>query len=145
MPKMVMTSFGNRNFMQPMGRLNMHSKCFDFIFLLSFGWGKGKGDFFFSFYLFPTCSFQVPIRFPMCSLRVFPITSRFNPICFAQSPPLLTYIGGPKREALHLSIESSILGASIVSTFFCNGPIKLAHCKKTKSGFVKHPQLINMK
>jgi len=26
-------------------------------------------------------------------------------------PPLLTYIGGPKGEALHISIESSILGS----------------------------------
>jgi len=46
----------------------------------------------------------------MCSPRVFPIALHFNPTCFAQSPPLLTYIGGPKREALYLSIESSILG-----------------------------------
>jgi len=64
---------------------------------------------------FPTCSFQVPNEFPsssqQCSPRVFPIAARFNPICFAQSLPLLTYIGGPKgEEALHLSIESSILG-----------------------------------
>jgi len=55
----------------------------------------------------------------MCSSRVFPIAPHFNPICFAQSPPLLTYIGGAKGEALHLSIESSILGDSNVSTFFC--------------------------
>jgi hypothetical protein len=46
----------------------------------------------------------------MCSPRVFPIAPGFNPICLAQSPPLLTYIGGPKGETLHLSIESSILG-----------------------------------
>ncbi len=67
MPKMVMTSFGNRNFMQPMGRLNMHSKCFDFIFLLSFGWGKGKGDFFFILFvpnMFFSSSHQVPNVFP---------------------------------------------------------------------------------
>ncbi len=75
-------------------------------FLLSFG-GRGRGErIFFIFPLSPTCSIQVSIRFPMCSLKVFPIAPRFNPICFAQSPPLLTYIGGPKREALHLSIES---------------------------------------
>jgi hypothetical protein len=103
---MVTNSFGNRNFMQPMGRLSMHSKCLDFIFL-SF---KGGGRIFFNFPLFPTCSLQVPIRFPMCSPRVFPIAPHFNPICFAQSSPLLTYIGGPKGEALHLYIESSILG-----------------------------------
>jgi len=39
---------------------------------------------------------------------VFPIALDFKPICFAQSPPLLTFIGGPKGEAPHLSIESSI-------------------------------------
>jgi hypothetical protein len=45
--------------------------------------------------------------FPMCSPRVFPIAPRFNPVCFAQSPPLLTYIEGPKGEAFsHFSIES---------------------------------------
>jgi hypothetical protein len=48
-------------------------------------------------------------RFPMCFPRVFPIAPRFNPICFAQSPPLLTYIHGPKGEALYHSIESSNL------------------------------------
>jgi len=41
---------------------------------------------------------------------VFPIAPHFNPICFAQSFALLTYVGAPKGEALHLSIESSILG-----------------------------------
>jgi hypothetical protein len=55
-----------------------------------------------------------------------------NPICFAQRPPLLTYIAGPKGEALHLSIESSILGSLHISTFLCDGPIKLAHCQKKK-------------
>jgi hypothetical protein len=65
-------------------------------------------------------------------------------LCFAQSPPLLTYIGGPKGEALHLSIESSILGASVVSTFFCDGPIKISHCKKKELGPVRHPQLISI-
>jgi len=46
----------------------------------------------------------------MSSPRVFLIAPPFNPICFAQSPPLFSYIGGPKVEALHLSIESSIGG-----------------------------------
>ncbi len=109
---MVMNSFGNRNFMQPMGRLNMHSKFLDF-FLLRFGWARVVVLEFFHFSfvpsMFPSNSQWVPIRFPICSPRVFPIAPSFNPICFAQSPPLLTYIGGPKVEALHLSIESSIL------------------------------------
>jgi hypothetical protein len=34
--------------------------------------------------------------FPICSPRLFPIAPRFNPICFAQNPPLLTYIAGTK-------------------------------------------------
>jgi hypothetical protein len=55
-------------------------------------------------------------------------------IRFAQSPPLLTYIAGPKGETLHLSIESSILGSlhSFNFFFFGDGPIKLAHCNKRK-------------
>ncbi len=115
---MVTNSFGNRNFMQPMGRLSMHSTCLDFIFLLSFEKG-GEGRGFFSFFLcsqhvpfkFPMGSHQVPNMFQMCSSRVFLIAPRFNPIYFAQSPPLLTYVGGPKGEAVHLSMESSILGS----------------------------------
>jgi hypothetical protein len=66
---------------------------------------------FFIFPLFPTCSLYVPFKFSTGSLkfpRVFPIAPCFNPMCFAQSPPLLAYIAGPKGEALHLSIESSI-------------------------------------
>jgi hypothetical protein len=35
----VMNSFGNRNFMQPMGRLSMHSKCLD-LFSYKF-WVRG--------------------------------------------------------------------------------------------------------
>ncbi len=38
-----------------------------------------------------------------------PNITSLNHICFAQNPPILTYIGGPKGEALHLSIKSSIL------------------------------------
>jgi len=51
----------------------------------------------------------VPIRFPMCSPRMFPMTPRLNPICFAQTPPLLAYIAGPKGKTLHKTIEPSIL------------------------------------
>jgi len=78
-------------------------------FLFSFGGGGGGG--FFSFFL---CSLQVPNMFP----RVFAMVPGFNPICFAQSPPLLTYLGGPKGEALCLSIESSILGSLHSFNFF---------------------------
>ncbi len=95
------------------------------------------GGRFLSFFLY---SQHVPFNFPMCSSRVFPITPSFNPIRFAQSPPLLAYIGGPNREALHLSKESSILGSVHSFNFFCDGPIKLVHCKRKKVELVKPPQ-----
>jgi hypothetical protein len=80
-------------------RLSMHSKC---LALFSFKfWFGGRERFF----LFSLCSQHVPIKFsmgshqvpsmflgfPMCSPRVFPLAPHFNPICFAASPPLLTY------------------------------------------------------
>jgi ferredoxin len=43
------------------------------------------------------CSYHIPKLFPkfsMCSPRVFPIAPSIKPICFAQNPPLLTYIAG---------------------------------------------------
>ncbi len=81
-------------------------------FLLSFGGEGGKKKIFF---IFPLLQ-QV--------LNVFPIAPCFNPICFAQSPPLLTYIGGPKGEALHLSIESSIFVSLHSFKKYLPGPIK---------------------
>jgi hypothetical protein len=83
------------------------------------------------------------------SPKVFRVAPHFNPICFAQSPPLHTNIGGPKGETLHHPIESSILGSLHKLTFFCAGPIKLTHCKKKRKkkrvGLARHPRLINMK
>jgi hypothetical protein len=73
---------------------------------------------------------------------VFPITTCFNPICFPQSPLLFTYIGAPNGEALHLSIESSILGG-LHSLWWANQIGSLQ--KENKIKLVKHPQLINMK
>ncbi len=57
-PKMVMNSFGNRNFMQPMGRLSMHSKCLDVFFFKVL---EGVPRIFFSFL---PCSQHVPYVFP---------------------------------------------------------------------------------
>jgi hypothetical protein len=95
---------------------------------------------------FPTRSSQVlnmfP-RFPMCSTRVFPIAPRFNPICFAQSPPLLTYIAGPKGEALHRMFY--VLGASIDRTLFLQWANQIDSLQKRKFGLMRHPQLITMK
>jgi hypothetical protein len=74
---MVTNSFGERNFMQPMGRLSMNSKC---IVFFSFKVWGGGGRRIFSFYL---CSQHVPFKFPLGSPRLFPIAPHFNLICFA--------------------------------------------------------------
>jgi hypothetical protein len=103
-----------------------------FFFSFKF-WGRGeRGErifFLFSFVgnMFPSSSQWVPPpnqvpnmfpKFPMCSPRMSPIAPHFNRLCFAQSPPLLTYISGPKGEALHCSIESSVLGSLHRFNFF---------------------------
>ncbi len=67
---MVTNSFGNRIFMQPMGRLSLHSKCLDFIFLLGFGL---VGEDYFSFSL---CSQHVPFKFLMGSQCVAQVCSQ---------------------------------------------------------------------
>jgi hypothetical protein len=72
------------------------------IFLVLGGLGRGIFSFLICSqhvpFTFPMGSHQVLNifhKFPMCSSRVFPIAIHFNPIYFAQSPPLLTYIDGP--------------------------------------------------
>jgi hypothetical protein len=131
---------------QPIGRLSMHSKCLVFFFLLSFGWevGKGGGGFLSFSHLFPTCSLLssqwVLIRFPMGSPRVFPIAP---PLCFAQSPPLLTYIGGPKGKALRLSIESSILGSLHSFNFFLQWGNQIGSLQKKKKDWTWEPPPTN--
>ncbi len=67
--------------------------------------------------------------------KVFPIAPGFNPICFAQSRPLLTYIGGPIGNGGAPSFYRIFYvgGVSIVSLFFFHhGQIKLAHYEKDK-------------
>ncbi len=116
--------------------------------LILFFKASGWGEDFFSFSL---CSQHVPFKLPMGSYQVpnmfprFPIAPRFNPICFAQSPPILTYIGGPKGEALHLSIESSILGSLHSFNSFLWWANQIDSLQKTKVGLVRHPQLIDIK
>ncbi len=130
--KMVTNSFGNRNFMQPMGRLSMHSNALIF-FILSFGW-EGGGFFQFSFVpkMFPSSSQWVLLGFQYVPQGCSQQHLARIPYALPKVLPLLTYAGGLKAEALHLSIESSIWGASIASTVFCNGPIKFTYCKKKK-------------
>ncbi len=57
-PNWVMNSFGNRNFMQPMGRPNLQSRCLALI-PIKFGGGRGVGGGIFlgAFPCFPQCSF----------------------------------------------------------------------------------------
>ncbi len=63
-PKMVVKFFGNRNFMHPMGRFSMHSKCLGFFSFKFFVGGRGGGGGFFPFLL---CSQHVPFKWPMSS------------------------------------------------------------------------------
>jgi hypothetical protein len=82
----------------------------------------------------------------MCSPRLLPIAPRFNPLCFAHSPPLLAYIAGPKGEALHYSIEISILGSLHRFKFFAMSQSNWLFAKnKLKVELVRDPILINMK
>jgi hypothetical protein len=109
-------------------------------FLLSFGGWRIFFIFFIVPNMFPSSSQWAPNlfpRLPMCSQRVFSIARHFNPICFAQSLPLLTYLGGPKGEPLHLSIESSILRSLHSFDFFLQlvNQIGSFHKKKKKLDF----------
>jgi hypothetical protein len=108
-------------------------------------------------FIYLSCSWHVPFKFPthsnqvlnmfpkfpMCSTRVFPLAPCFNPICFAQSPPLFTYIAGLKGEALHRMFY--VLGASLVWTFFLQWTNQIDSLQKRKFGLTRHPQLIDMK
>ncbi len=122
--------------MQPICRFSMHSKCLD---CFSFKFWVGEGEDFFHFPF-------VPNMFPMCSPKVFPIAPHFIRVCFAQSPPLLTYLGGPKGEALHLSQNLLFWGAFIVSTFFLQWANQIGSLQQQKKvALMRQPQLINMK
>jgi hypothetical protein len=75
-----------------------------------------------------------------------PNSTHFNPICFAQSPPLLTYIGGPKGKAfLQIYVESFILGSLHNFSFSLQGVNQIGKLGKKKIGLVRHAQLVNMK
>jgi hypothetical protein len=56
----------------------------------------------------------VPIRFTMCSPKVFLIGTHFNPIYFGQSHPLLTYMTRPKGRHSIFGQDVVIQGGSIV-------------------------------
>jgi hypothetical protein len=88
----VTNSFGNKSFMHPMRRLDMHSWWAPF-FPLGAGWG---GVILVFFSVFPMCSQRVLITFPWapqsflsCCPKAFPIAPQFYPIWFAQSSTLM--------------------------------------------------------
>jgi hypothetical protein len=66
-------------------------------------------------------------------------------MCFAQGPALLTYIGGPNGETLHLSIKTSILGGFHSFNLFLQWANQIGLLLKKEIKLLKHPQLINMK
>ncbi len=65
---------------------SMHSRCLDFIFLLSFG----SGEDFFIFPLFPTCSLYVLFMFPM-GFRYVPWVPNVFPKGVPNSTLLIPY------------------------------------------------------
>jgi len=85
------------------------------------------------------CSLEVPSWFssgsqyvPQVS-NVFPnmvsIAAHFYPICFGKCCP--PFIDGPNgRNTILQTRKFRAGGASIVSNFFSDGPIKLARCPK---------------
>jgi hypothetical protein len=124
-PKMVINSFGNRNFMQSMRRLSSacirDGPCFSF-------WVWGGGRFFLFFFCFPSfflmCSQHVLIMFlwgsqvPKLFPEAFPTAPQFYPIWFAQSWTLMyiTWKGTLLMNAFIfiLQLGSKERGASIV-------------------------------
>ncbi len=132
-----------------MGRLSMHSKCLDFS---PFKFWVGGAGLFFIFPLFPTWSLQVPNGFPICFLGSQCIPQG----CSQQHLALIPYVL-PKvlpfspiqvgqRGALHLSIESSILGSLYsFNFFFAIGQSNSLIVEQKKGWTLKQPQLINMK
>jgi hypothetical protein len=65
---MVTNSFGNRTFMQPMGRPSMHSKCLD---LFSFKFWVGEGEDFSHFFFVPNM-FSASSQYVSYAPNVFP-------------------------------------------------------------------------
>jgi len=91
--KFWQTVFLNKNFLQPMRRLNMHSRRPNFIFLLGLGTGEGIFWVFVVPNVFRSSLQRVPNVFPNM-LRVAP---HFYPIYFGQSWTFfnINYKAGP--------------------------------------------------
>jgi hypothetical protein len=112
---MMPKSFGNSNFMQSTGRLNMHSWWA--LFFPFEGWAGTS--YFLSFFLVPnvfsTCSFeifQIPKFFP----KVFWIAPQFYPIRFTWSSALMyiNWKGKPLGDTFAYILQLMVQrGASI--------------------------------
>jgi len=116
MPKMVMKSFGKRNFMQPMGRPKHAFKAPCFFSFYVLGWGKIFIHFFRLPNVFTLCSFQVLNGFPIFPPTFFPYLLTF--ICFGKWCPPFTYIGGPKGKTCIVQNKAFCFGESPLFLFF---------------------------
>ncbi len=113
--KMMPKSFGNINFMQPIGRLNMHSW-----WALFFPFGGWAGMIFFlSFFLVPnvfsTCSIEI-VQIPKFYLNMFWIALQFYPIPIDWSSILmyLNWKGKPSGNTFAFILQLMVQrGASI--------------------------------
>ncbi len=140
---MVMNSFGNRNFMQPMERLSTHS-----LWALFFPFGGGlQGGFFLFFLLVPTlfvtCSHYVPLKFlkfSSCSLRRSQEHLNFIPYGL----PFNSHVRNLKRWAVgkcNLFLfcnwgSKEVLSIGWVLNLpktFADGPMNMALLKKNKN------------
>jgi hypothetical protein len=90
---------------------------FCLVFVLGLGGSKQKSS-------------QVLDMFP----KEFPIAPHFHLVCFGKCCRPFTFIGGPKggRNSILQNKTFYFGGASIVSFFLSDGPIKLAHWKRNK-------------
>jgi hypothetical protein len=114
MPKMVTKSFGNRNFMQPMGRPKHALKvpCFFSFYVLGQGEGGG-GKIYFHFSRLPNkfalCSFQVPNGFPIFSLTFSPYLFTLSHMPWKMVSSFHLYRWAKGEELF--KIEPSVLGS----------------------------------
>ncbi len=119
MPKMVMKSFGKRNFMQPMGRPKhaLQAPCFFSFYVLGCGVGERC---FFIFLDFPMCSHYVPFKFPMGSQYFPQHFFHTSSLLYAlENGVLLSPIWVAKRGGIiQFKIKSSVLGSLHYFIFF---------------------------
>lgn len=107
--------------------------------------GRGGLEFFSIFLLLFSSSFEMIPQVANVFHKMLPLAPHCYPIRCGQICLLLTYIGKPKGEALHLQIKTSILGASKKIFALCDGPIKMTHCTQNRkeSSTWKHLHLIS--